>query len=625
MPVNYVYSPLSEAGRQIRLLTIRPGAWSDMIECSLHITNLDDRPHYEALSYVWGDANKKIPISLDNQTFEVTENLYYALRRLRSSSSPRTMWIDAICINQKDNDEKSIQVNMMGTIYSNCQKAVLWLGEDPEIIRSVTAPSSPPSSSVAKRAFQLCRILGQDRHLNELPCFSTTGDGHELIIHPYFQDHFESLKAITYVPWWTRIWILQEMALPGQIEFAFASETCPYAVMYNFLDRNVEHREVCCSEWWGSLDVEKEISIVVTDLSSILYPLLTVRHQLSRDIKLSLLDLREQFWSFEATDPRDFIYGLLGMVRDWGDAGPLIPDYNLPPSTVICEALFRCIRQSGNLNSLLGTRWLLDNMGLPSWVPDMKVSQVDRVTAMFYIDFKTVLRNRFGASKLPCSDVDLISSSVLRLQSLTVDTIKVVGDPMQWVGLSTRYSVIRQWMTMCGIRDWPADPPPETSIESQFWRAIINDCVPHVSTEVQLRRRTTQDDYHEMKAYVLAIYHGEAPVDLPYGIDHSIGLVGSVMFLTESGMVGIGPAKCQSGDEVHVFRGSKVPYILRPETPARLDGSRVRDGAEDRISVTTSRSSIPSYSVIGDGFLHGVMDGEAEQNNLEGFQTVDLV
>ncbi|OTA92627.1 hypothetical protein M434DRAFT_74249, partial [Hypoxylon sp. CO27-5] len=563
-------------------------------------------------------------ISLDNQTFEVTENLYYALRRLRYTSSPRTMWIDAICINQRDNDEKSIQVNMMGTIYSSCQKAVLWLGEDPEVIHISMEWPTIPLSSVAQRAFQLCRILGQVRHLNELPCFFTAGSSHELTIHPYFQDHFESLKAITYVPWWTRIWILQEMALPDQIEYAFASESCPYIVMYNFLGRNVEHREVCCSDWWGSL-AEKEISIVLNDLSSILYPLLTVRYHLSRDIRLSLLDLREQFWSFEATDSRDFIYGLLGMVRDWGDVGPLVPDYNLPPSTVICEALFRCIKQSRNLNALLGTRWLLDNMDLPSWVPDMRVSQVDRVTAMTYIDIKTVLRKRFGTSRLPCSKVDLISNSILRLQSLPVDTIKVVGDSMQWVGLSTRHSVIQQWMTMCGIQCWPADPPPEISIESQFWRAIINDCVPHISAEVQLRRRATQHDYYEMRTYMLAIYHGEAPAGLPYGMDHSVGLVGSVMFLTESGVVGMGPAKCQSGDEVHVLRGSKVPYILRPETPARLEGSCIRNGAEDGISVRTSRSSIPSYSVIGDGFLYGIMDGEAERNNLEGFRTVDLI
>ncbi|KAI1415164.1 HET-domain-containing protein [Hypoxylon sp. FL1857] len=630
MSTKYVYTPLNGTGRQIRLVTICPGIWSDIIECILHTTSLDDSPRYEALSYVWGDANKKVPISLDGRTFEVTENLYYALRRLRSTSSTRSMWIDAICINQSDDDEKSIQVNMMGSIFANYQRAVLWLGEDLELIGNATASSSPPLSSVGQRAFQLLRILGQDRHINELICFSATGNDHELIVHPYFREHFESVKAITDAPWWTRIWVLQEMALPGQIEFAFASETCPYTVMTNLEPRHLLHLRTCCIAQWYSLYKNRGIYQVISDFFPSMEPLVSVRESLTGDSQISLFYLREEFWAFRATDPRDFIYGLLGMVTDWGGAEPLIPDYKLPLSTVVCEALFRCIKQSKNLKPLMGIRRLSDNEGLPSWVPDLRLGGFKRTSAMKYQGFKTIIRNLFKASKLPCSKVNLVSNSVLRTESLRVTTIKVVGEPILLMGdgneLSARHSAIRQWMTMCDIQDWPADPPPETSVESQFWRALLNDCV-FLGSKPRSKYRATQDDYYTMKDYLLPISRSDLTVDLPYGFNHwnGIALVESAMFLTESGMVGIGPAKCREGDEIHVLPGSSVPFILRPNASARLYEDCSTDGAEGEMSIATSPPSIPSYSVIGDGFLHGIMDGEAEQNNLGYYRTVDLV
>ena len=90
---------------------------------------------YEALSYVWGEEKDKLKIMLDNKPFKVTRNLQDFLLQMRpkcSASSVRAgpFWIDAISINQTDNKEKGAQVNMMGDIYRNCERCIVWMGKE---------------------------------------------------------------------------------------------------------------------------------------------------------------------------------------------------------------------------------------------------------------------------------------------------------------------------------------------------------------------------------------------------------------------------------------------------------------------------------------------------------------
>ena|SRR5438045_831816 len=114
MDQPYQYSPFDPKERQIRLVTLEPGAWLDRICCSIDTISFDGQPIYEALSYVWGDPENRRPIQLNDHLFEVTENLWMVLRRLRDHAIRRVLWVDAICINQTDNEEKSQQVAMMG-------------------------------------------------------------------------------------------------------------------------------------------------------------------------------------------------------------------------------------------------------------------------------------------------------------------------------------------------------------------------------------------------------------------------------------------------------------------------------------------------------------------------------
>ena len=128
--LSSIYQPLQH--NEIRLITLAPGKWRDPIACSLQIVSLDDNPTYEALSYVWGNASLRKWICLKNCSFDVSKSLEVALRHLRHEDSERVMWIDAICINQSDEAEKSEQVKKMQFIYARTSHLVVWVGEASE-------------------------------------------------------------------------------------------------------------------------------------------------------------------------------------------------------------------------------------------------------------------------------------------------------------------------------------------------------------------------------------------------------------------------------------------------------------------------------------------------------------
>ena len=132
MSSSHFYTSLQTSRKkELRLVTLLPAPTKDAtIECTLSIGNLEDqRLHYEAQSYEWGDLNSpKHEILLDGQPFTVRRNLWQALRCLRTEFSARTLWVDAICINQEDVLERNHQVGMMGSIYNFASSVRIWLG-----------------------------------------------------------------------------------------------------------------------------------------------------------------------------------------------------------------------------------------------------------------------------------------------------------------------------------------------------------------------------------------------------------------------------------------------------------------------------------------------------------------
>jgi hypothetical protein len=129
---RYCYSPLSSHAT-IRVFQLLPSEsdvenlQGELSEYRLRSSERSSLP-YEALSYCWGSDEKPQSISIGNLNLCITQNLYTALRHLRDQDYPRILWVDALCINQDDEEEKENQIPLMAEIYARARRVVVWLG-----------------------------------------------------------------------------------------------------------------------------------------------------------------------------------------------------------------------------------------------------------------------------------------------------------------------------------------------------------------------------------------------------------------------------------------------------------------------------------------------------------------
>ncbi|KAK3679415.1 hypothetical protein LTR78_000976 [Recurvomyces mirabilis] len=128
-----VYTALDSETQEFRLLVLEQAQEKDdPVHCSVRKVSLLSTPPplYETVSYVWGDTELKSEIFIHGRTTLVGYSAVQVLRRFRERGRDRVLWIDAVCINQHNDEERSRQVAMMADIYSGCTGVLIWLGED---------------------------------------------------------------------------------------------------------------------------------------------------------------------------------------------------------------------------------------------------------------------------------------------------------------------------------------------------------------------------------------------------------------------------------------------------------------------------------------------------------------
>lgn len=138
-----IYTSLNPALNEIRLLRVLPDrrirvpGSPSFVQCELSIHSLDKAvpPSYTALSYVWGPeptdttTTENNTLVLNGEAIPARENLLHALRSFQRRSDEAHLWVDAVCINQGDKEEKKTQIALMGQIYSAAERTVIWLGQ----------------------------------------------------------------------------------------------------------------------------------------------------------------------------------------------------------------------------------------------------------------------------------------------------------------------------------------------------------------------------------------------------------------------------------------------------------------------------------------------------------------
>jgi hypothetical protein len=321
----YRYEPLPKQ-TSFRLLQLRAGGPENPLECntSTHDMDAPTLPSYYAMSYTWGSsiydrlviAGRSIPLDdelhsrysirhplgCDGRRLLISTNLRNALRRFRHLLNPVTLWIDAICINQEDIHERASQVLLMKTIYYNAQCVWLWLGEEME-----------GSSSAFELLSQLAR-MGKSARFNKepLPSIGDIGDADvcdELGIPNLYSFEWKSVVKLFDRPVFRRIWIIQEVVTSREtLVFcgSSASATLTDILEGTLFLRNTGFGSAIDSRY-GSGKNHMEYLIELCK-----YQLLWALHH--SDLRWELMSGTRRC---QASDPRDKIFAIIGLFRDF--------------------------------------------------------------------------------------------------------------------------------------------------------------------------------------------------------------------------------------------------------------------------------------------------------------------
>jgi hypothetical protein len=278
----FVYQPLDpdEEADSVRLLRIELSTGhDDPFSCSLIHVKFAQNPKYRALSYMWGDEAVQAEILLNGVRFRVGQNLWDALHYLRNSGAHGPFWIDAICINQCDVEERNRQLAMMKWIYFRAETVVVWLGKKysayqlPHKLRDAKYIVIQESSD---RATALDTT--SERESSDKKTVKITG---------------EELAMVTELcsdGYWDRLWIIQEIGQAAQIEVCFGN----FSMDWNaFIEMVTLHNNSC----EGPLRLNQ---------------LLQEKYSGSHTLRQLLQDHQKAL----CKEPRDKIYGLVGLAVD---------------------------------------------------------------------------------------------------------------------------------------------------------------------------------------------------------------------------------------------------------------------------------------------------------------------
>jgi len=200
---------------------------------------------YEALSYTWGKIQRHLPISviwkneLGDQIEEAlfaTPQLMMALRRLRFAASSRMLWIDQLCINQENNDEKGPQIQLMGDIYRTAREVVIWLGEDHDNWYRDSQIKEAQCSQILANTIRL--IAANDRNTqNDISLAQTLFDvypSHHVNTPGRVRLHM--ISELLSRPWFTRAWVFQEASLAKRLKVQYGETEIQFEDLYRLCD-----------------------------------------------------------------------------------------------------------------------------------------------------------------------------------------------------------------------------------------------------------------------------------------------------------------------------------------------------------------------------------------------------
>jgi hypothetical protein len=566
---------------RIRILTLQPGIGDDKICCRLQVRRLAEIANhatYETLSYCWGLQEANMSIFLGNEQskespFLVRPNLHSALCAFRLQDRPRNLWIDAICINQTDDAEKSNQVPLMRSIYEGAIGTLIWLGKG----SSESKPAMNLINSLRNAAIRCGGIVPK------IGKFSNN-DLAQHGLPPIYSMDYVKLLTMLEQPWFGRAWIVAEL---------------PFAI-HPAINR-----------------------------------LLPIAEEAERykDGNCRLLSVLLRHRPCQATVAIDKVYAFLGLIEK-GDSNFIALDINYQQDLTIAytNVARRIVEHDRSLDilSLPPTPFESTVSGLPTWAPDWNISTGATLRQIFNAETNSLVNNEeiggrlsnpfCAAGKTLFSPKNDPSSNVLTVEGQKFDNIMMVHDVYRGLFMPTSImdigrsavsffqtrSVIMQWEDSVGLPF--ANGLTETYINGEPLSDAFFQTLMIGNTSPTENFRALRSDY-------LAWSKGQRPLSIlsklklgflqtPIAAAHTLTnsavmkdppssfqkRISHIIFRrlvrTQQGYLGLAAGKVEVGDQIWLLKGSKVPVILK----------------------ACNRGA--GWKVVGDAYVHGIMYGE---------------
>lgn len=605
----------------IRILELLPGTKDDTIRCNLTSEfHQDTENTYDAISYVWGNPNDTVEIICCDKILSITSSLAEALRTIRSKNpeTSRRLWADAICINQKNSDEKNHQVKRIGQLYENARQVLAWLGPDEDGI------ALDCFDLLKKWNLYLDEQLDIYKHPQNIPSLQPP----RLICND--PARWSKLRRLMSRPWFSRVWVVQEAGLAKECHLLWGDQSTSIAELIEFACFCDGRTNI--TRLMGGDDLTLGIWRIVflciyrkyNNAGSWRYskPLIQFLSQKHLDTPGLLLDILQIGKLLSATDPRDHVYAFLGNPLACSTEGELIlePDYDKDERDVYFDttcALLRsrhespyvlCFVQHSSADEVTGSNG-------SSWIPQWRKTNTSPVPFFTIgnigLSYKTggsadrlqyQVHGGFGVDRLLTLHGFVFDHLAWTSELLKTENFAL--NPDRWdaklrTSQQAYIEVLWNYVSLAFTRHpGPTEPLDCARYEDDFSFTLVTGYNnPRFVSPREHRRR--------FKAYLRALQRacnleeraGTAASSDKEACDASRYEVNTRncssrrLAVTALGRFALVPKFAQRGDVCCVFLGMVTPFVLRP--------AAVQNDGEGRC-----------YHLVGEAYVHGVMGGE---------------
>ncbi|KAI0858075.1 heterokaryon incompatibility protein-domain-containing protein [Xylaria cubensis] len=675
----YEYTPVK--GRRFRLIHLPPGHDDVYVEISVEdLANNECRNHkpYEALSWQWGkedpqggnviyirnarneECERTCESRHEEEEFEsgyepmpVRPNLLWALKRIRQcyhGFKPFWLWVDFICINQANIEERQEQVQWMTEIYGNARRVHVWLGK-PGYPVDAGARDNIVDEEL-ETAVQHIKSLGKLDDANHLGSVDI-GIRNKASLH-----NLEPLFKLLKSGWFGRRWIVQEVGVAkratvhcGDKQFSWEELTHAVALLETIgrdgsIDRLFKLRPDTrhVSEYAGNISALPAYRLI-QNVSGLYRGLANQKRSEAR----SLEQLVCYLVVFECSEPRDVIYAVLGIASDVrpispsprpdpvsrnqtssDECEPFEVDYNEDILKVYTRFLEHAIKKSGSLD-ILCRPWAPANIltkenppktiKLPSWILDATHKPFRATARRKMVRYNpdpfvgpAVSRGSFYTASGRYRQKDESVLVKIDPKAITVRGFEL-GKPSKIWDLAVHGSIPASWLKGANWFKASKPPPdelwrtlvadrtnagiePEPEYPSVIHQAVLEKGVEYGINTNEFLHETDNAAYYEVFRRVQAVVWNRklirAKLDDEYGMEPCLGLV---------------PAETRESDSIYIVGGCSVPLVLRKRSASGTQRTEYDKKGKGKEENTAGETEI--YELIGECYINNMMDGRA--------------